>query len=474
MHTFVSLRLSARLVVAVLMVACAVPVAYALDPTRSLTQFVRDEWGFERGYVGGVVRAIAETPDGYLWLGTDRGLVRFDGATFTLVAESDVSASGAAVLGLVVDHRGSLWIRRRGSNVQRLAHGRFEDMLWSLSPREEFVMTVAPGRGGSVLYAGRLHGIARHAQERFEKMAAWSAEDPVRSVAEAPDGGLWLGTDGSGVFVLRAGRLSAGPAALARESVEALSADASGVWIATRRGLHQWNDRGRRMEPVPAAIRTLTVTCMLRDRDANLWLGTTRGLVRLGPDGSVTFDLDGARRRPVTALLEDREGSLWIGSATGIRRLREGAFTPFARSEGLPADHTGPVHVDAAGRTWFGPVAGGLYWLQHGRVERVAVEGLERDVVLALAGHGDDVWVGRKRGGVTRLRVVEGALVARTFTVRDGLASNSISALHLARDGTVWAGTDGAGISSRLRGRGTLRHRDHGRRLHLRHRAHDR
>src|SRR4029453_13965815 len=148
-------------VVAVLALTSA--AAFALDPARSLSQFVREEWGIERGFVGGVVHAIAETPDGYLWLGTDQGLFRFDGATFTLVAESDVSASGAAVLDLAVDGHGDLWIRRRSPIVQRLSKGRFEDALFSLSPKEEFVMAIARGRDGSVLFAGRFHGGAPNA-----------------------------------------------------------------------------------------------------------------------------------------------------------------------------------------------------------------------------------------------------------------------------------------------------------------------
>jgi ligand-binding sensor domain-containing protein len=122
----------ARLLGASSMILASTTAAYGLDPARALSQFVRDEWGVERGFVGGVVRAIAETPDGYLWLGTDEGLVRFDGTTFTLVSESDVSASGAAVLDLAVDGNGDLWIRRRSPIVQRLSKGRFEDALWSL------------------------------------------------------------------------------------------------------------------------------------------------------------------------------------------------------------------------------------------------------------------------------------------------------------------------------------------------------
>jgi len=447
-----------RLLVASAMVSASTPPAYGLDPARSLSQFVREEWGVERGFVGGVVRAIAETPDGYLWLGTDQGLVRFDGTTFTLVPESDVSASGAAVLDLAVDGNGDLWIRRRGPNVQRLSKGRFEDALWSLSPKEEFVGAIARGRNGTVLLATRFHGIARHADGRFTTMAAhWSAEDPVRAMVEAPDGRVWLGTEGSGLFSVLDGRVTRGPDDLADDTIEALiPAVDQGLWIATPRGVRRWNGHESTTEGVPAALRRLHVLRMLRDRDANVWLGTTKGLARVGPDGGVVFDRDAAHDRgAVTALFEDREGSLWVGSATGIARLRQGAFTAYTRAEGLPADHVGPVHADPGGRTWFAPVQGRLYWLQHGRVERVTAAGLDRDVVYAIAGGGDDVWVGRKQGGLTRLRVAGGTVQAATFTDRDGLAPGSIVALHRSRDGTIWAGTLGAGTSvSRANGAG--------------------
>jgi signal transduction histidine kinase len=440
-----------RLLVALAMVSASTTVAYGLDPARALSQFVREEWGVERGFVGGVVRAIAETPDGYLWLGTDQGLVRFDGATFTLVAEADVSGSGAAVLDLEVDGNGDLWIRRRGPSVQRLSKGRFENALSSLLPLEEFVMAIARGRKGSVLLAARTHGVARHAGGRFETMTPLPAEERVRAMVEAPDGRVWLGGEGSGLFSVLDGRITRGPDDLARDTIDALSPAADhGLWIATQRGLRRWNGREATTAGVPAALHSLHVLRILQDRDANVWLGTTGGLARIAPDGAVDFDRDAARvHGAVTALFEDREGSLWIGGAAGIARLRQAGFTAYARPEGLPADQIGPVHVDAGGRTWFAPVQGGLYWLQHRRVERVTAAGLDRDVVYAIAGGGDDVWVGRKHGGLTRLRVAGDTVHATTFTSRDGLAPGSIVALHRSRDGTIWAGTVDAGASVR-------------------------
>jgi signal transduction histidine kinase/ligand-binding sensor domain-containing protein len=267
---------------------------------------------------------------------------------------------------------------------------------------------------------------------------------------------VWLGTEGSGLFSVLDGRVMRGPNDLARDTIDALSPAADhSLWIGTQRGLRRWNGHDATTEGVPAALRSRHVLRILPDRDANVWLGTTEGLARIGRDGAVDFDRDAARvRGAVTALFEDREGSLWIGGATGIARLRQGGFTAYARAEGLPADQTGPVHVDAGGRTWFAPVQGGLYWLQHRRVERVTAAGLDRDVVYAIAGGSDDVWVGRKHGGLTRLRVAGDTVQATTFTHRHGLAPGSIVALHRSRDGAIWAGTLGAGASVRANGAG--------------------
>ena len=105
----------------------------------------------------------------------------------------------------------------------------------------------------------------------------------------------------------------------------------------------------------------------------------------------------------MTALFEDREGNLWAGTSQGIERLRERVFVTYSASEGIPTENNGPVYVDGDNRVWFGPAAGGLYWLKGGRVERVRSAGLHDDVIYSITGDKTGLWIGRQKGGLTRL-----------------------------------------------------------------------
>ncbi len=94
-------------------------------------------------------------------------------------------------------------------------------------------------------------------------------------------------------------------------------------------------------------------------------MGANHGLFRITRDGVVSSDSDWDGE--VTTIYEDRDGDIWFGGLGGIERLRDGMFTTFSTTQGLPAENNGPVYVDSEGRTWFGPVSGGLYWLKDGK-----------------------------------------------------------------------------------------------------------
>ena len=110
-------------------------------------------------------------------------------------------------------------------------------------------------------------------------------------------------------------------------------------------------------------------------------------------------------------------------------------------------------HAAADGRVWFGPSSGGLFWIRDGQVHQVKEAGLPDDVVYSIHGGGREVWVGRQRGGVTVLRVGDGGITAERYTQRDGLAQDSVFAIHRTRDGSVWAGTLSGGASLLTQGR---------------------
>jgi len=149
----------------------------------------------------------------------------------------------------------------------------------------------------------------------------------------------------------------------------------------------------------------------------------------------------------VTALFEDRDGSLWIGEPETIERHRDGAFTTYFSSAGLPCSNCGALYVDPEGRVWFAPWDEGLFRLSQGKIEPIGVEGLKHDAVYSITGGDDEVWVARKYGGLTRFRLQGDALQASTYTRQNGLAENTIYSVYRAPDGTVWAGSLNQGLS---------------------------
>ena len=175
---------------------------------------------------------------------------------------------------------------------------------------------------------------------------------------------------------------------------------------------------------------------------------TPLGLIRFNAAGLDSLrEGDGESQEAVTALFEDREGSLWIGRADGFERLGDSAFITYSMPEGLPTDGSTPVVVDSEDRLWFPPVSGGLWWAKGTQHGRITLDGLDRDLVYSLSGAKRDLWVGRQRGGLTRLRLDGDKIEARTYTKSDGLAEDSVYSVYRSRDGSVWAGTLSAGVS---------------------------
>ena len=430
---------------------------YGIDPNRAMSQYVREQWGPEQGFPAGPVYAISQGGDGYLWIGTEAGLVRFDGWNYRIIKDNSQSLTIGSVLGLSPDKQGCLWVWLQDRTIVRYCRGVFDRPLPQAAANADIEAMNRSNQDGLLAWRAEV-GAFSYSKGRFQELAS-AAElprTPVISIAQTRHGDLYLGTRDDGFFHVGDGKIASIRHGLPDLKVNCLLPDGDrGVWVGTDQGIVRWN--GSEFIPVnlPADLSRFQALAMIRDRDGNIWVGTdSRGLLRFNSQGVASLrEGDKPSNDAVTALFEDREGNLWIGHAGGIERLRDSAFVTYSNSEGLPTDGGSPVFVDGDGRTWFGPSQGGLWWLQGDRHGRVTNDRLDHDVVYSLAGGNDELWIGRQRGGLTWLRYQANSVAAKTYTLSDGLAQNSVYSVYRARDGTVWAGTLSAGVSMLRNGR---------------------
>jgi signal transduction histidine kinase/ligand-binding sensor domain-containing protein len=273
----------------------------------------------------------------------------------------------------------------------------------------------------------------------------------IISLAEMRNGEIWFGTRDAGLLRVEGSRVSRITQGLPNPKINCLLAGEDGdLWIGTDRGVTRWKAGEITGTGALEGLSTVPAMAMIRDRDSNLWIAAgPSGLLRVNSRGvTILDDRDRLFARNVTAVFEDRDRNLWVGTTTGIERLRDGVFTTYSTVHGLPAGGVGAIHIDTAQRMWIAPTRGGLYLLRDGTIERISAAGLNDDVVYSITGAGAEVWIGRQRGGLTRLRAaVGGSFTADSFTQADGLAQNSVYAVHQTRDGALWAGTLSNGAS---------------------------
>lgn len=451
-------RISREIRWALLLCTCAAVgphAVFALDPHRTIDQYIVTRWGSRESFPGGPVNAIAQTPDGYLWIGAENGLVRFDGISFRLLEHDNTPSLPAGhVLGLVVDSEGVLWVRMDSPHLMRYRGGSFEQMYPvelppPFSPARELGATAAArGIRGDALIATPgtpLRSIAG----RFKKfVSSGTVRGIPMSIAETADGAVWVGMRDTGLFCVRDGRGS--QVGLTDQKVNVLLPIAGPeLWIGTDSGLLRWDGSEITRRGVPAALARSPILALARDSDSNLWTSTPAGITRVDSNGSALHETVGGLPGAVQAIFEDREGNLWLGGTEGLMQLRDAPFLSYAGVAG----EGGSLYIDPSGRTWIGPSSGGLLWIRGAEHHFITTPGIDRDEIYSISGGPGELWVGRKLGGVTQLREEAGVLHPRTYTAREGLAPGGVYAVHRGRDGSVWAGTLSGAVSRIEKGR---------------------
>ncbi len=392
----------------------AMPIALALDPAKPLSQYRYETWEEAEGLPHYSINAIAQGQDGYLWLATYYGLVRFDGIQFRVFDTANTPALPSnKVWSLALDPDGRLWIGTGGGLV-KLENGVFRSVLDH------------PGLSGR----------------------------SVRVLMVSARGELWAGVAGEGLFVLRGGAFEG--AGLAGETIRSMAEDRVGnVWAGTQTGLYRVGRDGLTHYTVRDGLPDEIVLSVREDQDGAMWIGTRLGLACLH-DGRIEryTDVPALKGHMVWALKMDRNGSLWIGLwSGGLVRRANGRFEVHQNRRPLASQAISAIHEDREGSLWIGASGGGLARLRDVAFHTLTTEhGLGGNLVQSIVeAHDGTMWVGFNGGGITRLSPAGDPLT--TLRMDNGLSSNDIWSLHEDRRGDLWVGHYGGQVDRIRNGR---------------------
>jgi ligand-binding sensor domain-containing protein/signal transduction histidine kinase len=402
-------------------------------------------WQREQGLPQNSVRALAQTSDGYLWVGNDDGVVRFDGARFVTFGLREGLNSGP-VQTLFGDGAGALWIGTAGGGLTcwngekfttyTMRNGLPADAITALAEDNDSGLWVGTEAGLVVWRDGRQSPLTD--SEVFKGKT-------IKTLFKDRAGTMWLGATGAGIFHYQGGRFLA----LKDAAVEALLRDPhclmvdrkDRVWIGVADDLVLCRD-GTRWQPyrIPSHQSKLYINALAEGADGAIWAGsTTEGLFQF-KDGEIHSINAGSGLSDnlIESLLVDREGGLWVGTHGGLNRLHPRNLFAFGQKEGLGYGAAQSMAEIAPGMIWAGKTSDGLYVWEGGNFRHLAAAGLSLggpQVNSLLMAQDGSCWVAGARGLLRFKDPKSGVNQAELFADVHG------TAMAEDREGGVWVGT---------------------------------
>jgi ligand-binding sensor domain-containing protein/signal transduction histidine kinase len=454
-----------------LMPARAMQNSNAIQP-----QYTRSVWKVQDGLPEDTVQALAETSDGYLWIGTTGGLTRFDGTRFVLYGLNAPHSPGVnSVFCLEPSRDGGLWIGTEGGGLLHLLKGQVRSYGAAEGLTDSFVRSVVEDRHG-VVWVGTDNGLfqVEGGQVKRVEMAAGMEPLAVHVISEDRQNRIWVGgsrllsiTDGKQLFYGLPGSYSSNRVKTVLQTTDGT------VWVGTVSGLERLS--GQKFERVPevaGTVRTLketsdgtlwigtignglwiykggvfsrlksllpgnTVLKIFEDDSRQVWLGLQDGLVRLGRTPVREVPLPGGSDADFETISGNGDSSLWV-VASGVYIIHDGVASPYRFKE-LPNVMVRNIFRDREGDLWVGTDGSGAYRITpRGVVHYSAPRELTNNFIRAfLESRRGEMWIATDEG-VSRL-TTQGA---QHFNMKDGLVYFSTRSLFEDDAGDIWIGTD--------------------------------
>jgi signal transduction histidine kinase/ligand-binding sensor domain-containing protein len=456
-----------------------------------------DFWREAEGLPQSRVRTIVQTHDGYIWLGTDGGAVRFNGASFTAFTVETGSLKDNEVWALQEDDEHALWIGTFGGGLTRLKDGRFRTFSTADGLPDDIVTRIEKDSSGD-LWIATASGFSRYSHGRFTRIEAPAGStgatrdticarspqrvfvatasqvfhlsgggwEPLGGIVQKGDGAiekltcaaddsLWIGFGNGAIKNWKNGQVDAfTPQSGQPAQITLLYEDPTGgVWAASGRTMYRLrNGRFEQVRLEDERRDLSTVYSMHVDREGSIWVGLqSNGLGRLRVKQISTLPApEGVPDEIARCVFQDLRGDVWVGASSGFDRYREGRLLSHTS---LPEGRSGPVRSfaeDPQGRLW---IAAGrdLLLLDRGRLTGFPGWRASSDITAIYKDPLGGMWVGSDWDGLYQWT----GQAFRNYRTQDGLAGNRVRALLRDRQGALWITAIGAGVSRFFQGKFT-------------------
>jgi signal transduction histidine kinase/ligand-binding sensor domain-containing protein/CheY-like chemotaxis protein len=468
-----------------LILLITVSPTFALDPSRKITEYNIDIWRESDGLPVSTIRAVIQTKDGYLWLGSKLGLVRFDGVRFTLFSDKTDSLKDNEIWALKEDKDGGLWIGTYGGGVTSYKDGKFTTYTDKDGLPNNYVVTLEVDIEGSV-WVGTEGGLARFKDGSMStysnstiltkgiralystssgslliaasKGGTYQFKDgnlspfrpdlgfdkkEVKAICEDHEGALWFSIGSIGVERLKDGHLThyTQEDGLYGGIVRTIYVDRNGtVWTGSRQGLNRF-ENGRFARYFTSKEDMLgidNVYSICNDHEGSLWI-TSEGidLARFRDGNFKSYSIkEGLISNGVLSVFEDSKGRVWMGTQNGLSEYKGGKFFTYNTNDNKYTSLTGSIVEDKNGQLWVG-TNNSLYQLHNGMLVRDRTNIINGEIRVLYKDNEDSIWIGMDREGLVRIK--DG--IATTYTTEDGLVGNYIRSIYQDQEGNMWIGT---------------------------------
>lgn len=425
-----------------------------LDPDKPIEQYLVDHWEMADGIPSNTILSFAQTPDGYLWIATYKGLVRFDGMKFVTIrfankGDSESPENSIPEI-LFVDKEGTLWIgSSAGLTSYQYQTGQFKTYTTADGITKDRIRTIKDDMRGNLWIGFFTSYLNRFSNRKFTAFNASHGLEgkKVNAIVEDRKGNLLFGTREKGIFVYRDGKFFQYPIrGLGSANIITMHEDQRGeMWIGTNNGLLRLTDKGTRIYTGPDGLSNDYITYITEDSNRNLWVGTVKGLDRIKKTQDGTIDIKSLlKHHTVISLFEDREKSVWVGTYdSGIKRLKDGKFISYEPYAAFKADQEEfllSLFEDRFGDTWIGILNGKLLRCREGSfIESIEIPAVSGTGISAIADDtAGNLWLGTLGKGVFQKK--KERTIAR-FTTRQGLADNLVTSIFKDSQGNLWIST---------------------------------